>query len=77
MTRRFIKPLALVTVALSTIALTACAKETDDSNGKYKSTKELSAALLSITDMPSGWEESQRQMFDTRSPENPSIDPSV
>ena len=65
-----------VSFALIAISLSACTKETDG-NGKFRSTKELSDALLSVTDMPAGWEESQRQIFETRGNENPSIDPSV
>lgn len=37
----------------------------------------ISDALPTITDMPGDWRETQRQAFDTRGPENPSIDPSV
>lgn len=53
---------------------TGCTKS--DGTGD-PSPSELSAALLTVTDMPSGWEESQRQVFDSRGNENPSIDPSV
>lgn len=42
-----------------------------------KSAEELSKGLLTVTDMPKGWEETQRQVFEKRSNENPSIDPSV
>lgn len=42
-----------------------------------KSAESLSEALLTVTDMPKGWEETQRQVFDERGNENPSIDPSV
>jgi hypothetical protein len=37
----------------------------------------ISDVLPTITDMPGNWDESQRQVFDVRGPENPSIDPSV
>ena len=37
----------------------------------------ISEALPTITDMPGDWDETQRQVFDERGPENPSIDPSV
>lgn len=37
----------------------------------------LSDALPFITDMPGSWDETQRQLFDVRGVENPSIDPSV
>jgi len=37
----------------------------------------ISDALPTITDMPGDWRETQRQAFDARGPENPSIDPSV
>lgn len=42
-----------------------------------KSAEDLSKGLLTVTDMPKGWEETQRQVFDTRGNENPSIDPSI
>ena len=38
--------------------------------------RRLSDALLTITDLDEGWEETQRQYFSERSNENPSIDPS-
>lgn len=37
----------------------------------------ISNELLSITDMPGNWRETQRQVFTARGPENPSIDPSI
>ncbi len=44
---------------------------------KYPTPQKLSDNLLVVTDMPSGWAETQRQVFDVRSNENPSIDPSM
>lgn len=38
---------------------------------------ELGEQLLSPDDMGPGWTESQRDVFDTREPEHPSIDPSL
>lgn len=37
----------------------------------------LSRALLEITDMPGDWQETQRDVFETRGNENPSLDPSI
>ena len=37
----------------------------------------ISDVLLTVTDMPGNWSESQRQVFEQRGPENPSIDPSI
>ena len=59
------------------ITLAACSDDVDEATEKIQTAKALSDALLTVTDMPSGWEESQRQVFNTRSMENPSIDPSV
>lgn len=44
---------------------------------KYLDPQTLSDHLVTITDLPTGWSETQRQAFETRSNENPSIDPSV
>lgn len=66
------KILALVVVCSALGA--GCTKSVKDS---YPTPSELSDSLLTVTDMESGWEETQRQVFDTRSNENPSIDPSI
>jgi hypothetical protein len=39
--------------------------------------QQLSNALLTASDLGDGWTEMQRDMFTTREPENPSIDPSL
>lgn len=67
------KRLAVVLLAGSLVGA-ACTKSDGSGN---PSPAELSAALLTVTDMPTGWSESQRQVFDERGNENPSIDPSV
>ena len=66
------KFLALVVVCSAIGA--GCTTNEEDS---FPTPSQLSDALLTVTDMESGWEESQRQVFDTRSNENPSIDPSI
>lgn len=72
------RSIVFVSLALVSVILSSCTKSADDgSDGKYRSTKELSDSLLLVTDMPDGWEETQRQVFDKRENENPSIDPSV
>lgn len=40
-------------------------------------TQQLSDALLTTADLGTGWTETQRTVFATREPENPSIDPSL
>lgn len=47
------------------------------SSDNYPTPQELSDHLVTITDLPTGWSETQRQAFETRSNENPSIDPSI
>ena len=63
---------ALVVVVLS-VAVVGCGGDDD----ALPTPQELSDALLTVTDMDAGWTETQRQVFTERSPENPSIDPSV
>lgn len=46
-------------------------------SGQKPTPEQISDALLTITDMEGEWSETQRQVFDERSPENPSIDPSI
>ena len=67
------KKIALL-VTLCVLAGGGCALR---KSAGQKSAEELSKFLLTVTDMPKGWEETQRQVFDERSNENPSIDPSV
>lgn len=59
------------------ITVVSCSDDTDEATQKYQTAKALSDALLTVTDMPAGWEESQRQVFEKRENENPSLDPSV
>lgn len=63
-------------VVLSICAVLGAGCTKSDGSGN-PSPSELSDALLTVTDLPSGWEETQRQVFDQRGNENPSIDPSV
>ena len=62
--------IALVLVA----SVTGCTKS---ATGQKPTPAMLSDALPSITDMPGSWAETQRQVFEERGVENPSIDPSV
>lgn len=64
--------LSSVCVALALVA--GCTREAE---GQLPTPEMISDALPTITDMPGEWKETQRQFFDTRSNENPSIDPSV
>lgn len=67
-----VKKMNLLTgVLLVAVAITGCAKSAD------KSPEALSEGLLGITDMPGDWRESQRDVFEVRGAENPSIDPST
>lgn len=59
------------------IGLVVVAGCTKSAEGEKPTPAMLSDALPTITDMPGSWKESQRQAFDTRGSENPSIDPSV
>lgn len=61
-------------VVLSRISVPACTRSVQ---GQLPTPEQISEELLTITEMPSGWNETQRQIFTTRGPENPSIDPSV
>jgi hypothetical protein len=61
----------LTGVLLAAVAIIGCTKSAD------KSPAALSKGLLDITDMPGDWRESQRDVFQVRGPENPSIDPST
>ncbi len=55
------------------VPLAACGGDDD----RVYTPAELGEQLLSTDDMGPGWTESQRDVFDTREPENPSIDPSL
>jgi hypothetical protein len=50
---------------------------TRSAEGQLPTPEMISDVLPTITDMPGEWDETQRQVFETREPENPSIDPSV
>lgn len=63
-----------IAVSLAVSLLSAC---TNSSTTEMPTPKELSDALPAVTDMPEGWKESQRQVFEVREAENPSIDPSI
>jgi hypothetical protein len=56
------------------VALASCTRSAE---GQMPSPEMISDALPTITEMPGKWNESQRQVFTQRSPENPSIDPSI
>jgi len=59
-------------VACGALALASgCTKSADTSP------QTLSKALLAITDMPGDWRETQRDIFETRGNENPSLDSSM
>jgi len=62
-----------VVVALSLVGVSC----TRSAEGQLPTPEMISDALPTITDMPGEWDEAQRQVFETREPENPSIDPSV
>jgi len=73
-------------VAIASLLLAACGDDSDSSdttapNGSEVTLQQLSDALLTETDlgddMGGTWMETQRDMFTTREPENPSIDPSL
>lgn len=63
-----------VTTWLACAVLAAGAGCTDSAD---TSPRALSKALLEITDMPGDWQETQRDIFETRGNENPSLDPST
>ena len=64
----------LIGLALMPLAFGACGSD------KITATftpQQLSDALLTTSDLGTGWTETQRDVFTTRQPENPSIDPSL
>lgn len=77
--------LALSGVAFMSLALAACGSDTSTSNATTASAatftpQRLSGALLTASDLSEpgiGWTETQRDVFATRQPENPSIDASL
>ncbi len=46
-------------------------------SGQKPTPEQISDSLPTITDFEGGWEETQRQVFDVRDAENPSLDPSI
>ncbi len=63
---------ALLLVSMT--ALAGCGREAE---GQLPTPAQISAELLTITDLNGDWSESQRQIFEKRENENPSIDPSI
>jgi hypothetical protein len=72
MRRKLIAP--VVIFALGAVLGASCTRSAE---GQLPTPEMISDVLPTITDMPGEWDESQRQVFDVRGPENPSIDPSV
>ncbi len=68
------KPQRIVVAVALSLAVTACSRS---ATGQKPTPEMLSDALPTITEMPGEWRETQRQVFNERGPENPSIDPSV
>lgn len=64
----------ILAIVLPVFLAAGCTK---DATGQKPTPAMLSDELLTITDMPGTWNESQRQAFTQRGPENPSLDPSV
>jgi hypothetical protein len=67
-------------LALLTLALGACGSEKTNTTTTTTATfspSQLSDALLTKSDLGTGWTETQRDVFTTRQPENPSVDPSL
>lgn len=60
-----------VSLLVAVLAIAGCTRSVD------KSPEGLGNRLLGISDMPGDWQETQRDVFATRSNENPSIDPSI
>lgn len=63
--------LAVAIPVLVALAVTGCTKEVSHTPA---TPAQLADSLLSITDLDPGWEETQRQVFDERSNENPALD---
>jgi hypothetical protein len=68
------KPHKFIAAAILSVVLVSCTKS---ATGQMPTPDMLSDALPTITDMPGEWSETQRQVFNERGPENPSIDPSI
>ena len=59
---------------LALVGIAACGTS---SEGQLPTPEMISESLPTITEMPGDWDETQRQVFLIREPENPSIDPSI
>lgn len=59
------------------VAVMLMASCTRAAEGQLPTPNQLSEELLTLTEMPGEWDETQRQIFAVRGPENPSIDPSI
>jgi hypothetical protein len=64
-------------ISLTVVLVVTGVSCTRSAEGQLPTPAMISEALPTITDMPGKWDETQRQVFETREPENPSIDPSV
>ncbi len=76
----------MIGLALMSLALGACGSHktatttpttTTTSAGTTFTPQQQSGALLKASDLGTGWTETQHDVFTTRQPENPSIDPSL
>ena len=63
-----------LSVVVLLVVATGCTRSAE---GQLPTPEMISESLLTITEMPGDWNESQRQIFTEREPENPSIDPSI
>jgi hypothetical protein len=73
----------MIGLALMSVALGACGSGTTTNPPATANptttvtAQQLGGALLTPSDLGAGWTQSQRDVFATREPENPSIDPSL
>ncbi|MEY4366258.1 MAG: hypothetical protein RLZZ305_1602 [Actinomycetota bacterium] len=63
-----------ITTFVAVVLLVSCTKT---ATGQHPTPADISNALPTITEMPGKWNETQRQVFQKRANENPSLDPSV
>jgi hypothetical protein len=66
----------MITLVLMSLMLGACGSDKTTTPTTF-TPQQLSGALLTTSDLGTGWTETQRDVFATRQPENPSIDPSL
>lgn len=64
----------VVSIVVASALLLSCG---GDGGGESLTPQQLGDALPQLTDLGTGWSETQREVFTTRQPENPSIDPSL